>query len=92
MRREMDGEFGDKLDRTVLEGLLDDESEWLMVDGEEADTKTVSDRYTQFDEKLKMTFKDFFDAKEKKHMEIEKQLEEESKKRVDVGVNNHVKE
>lgn len=92
MRREMDGEFGDKLDRTVLEGMLEDESEWLMVDGEEADTKTVSDRYTQFDDKLKTTFKDFFDAKEKKHMEIEKQLEEESKKRVDVCVRSFVKD
>ena len=37
-----------------------------------------------FDENLKTSFSAFYEAKEKKHQEIEKQLEEESKKRVDV--------
>lgn len=83
MRRELNGEFGEKLNREVMEPMLDAEDDWLMQ-AEEEDIQVITDRYTHFEETLKSTFKEYYEAKEAKHKEIERQLEEESKKRVDV--------
>lgn len=83
MRSEMNGEFGDKLDRATLEPLLNAEDDWLMQVEDET-VEVITDRFNQFDNQLKTSCKEYFDAKDAKHKEIEKQLEEESKKRVDV--------
>lgn len=84
MRREAEGEFGNLLDMTQLSPLLETESNWLLEEAEEVETAVIEERYKAFDENLKTSFSAFYEAKEKKHQEIEKQLEEESKKRVDV--------
>ena len=83
MRSEMNGEFGDKLDRNALEPMLNTEDDWLMQVEDET-IEVITERFNQFEKQLKTSCKEYFDAKEARHKEIEKQLEEESKKRVDV--------
>ena len=85
MRRETNGEFGDKLDKAKLDEMVEKEEDWLM-NAEEEDIQVITDRFNTFEESLKTTFSEYYAAKEKKHLEIEKQLEEESKKRVDVMI------
>lgn len=80
MRRELSGEFGSKLDEGALTSLLDAENEWLLTEGETCETRALEERLASLEQKLHEDFKEFFDAKESHRLEVEKQLEEESKK------------
>lgn len=86
MRRELKGDFASKLDETKLTSLLDEEKEWLWSEGETCDTKTLEERLAGLEQKLHTEFKEFFDAKESHRLEVEKQLEEESKKNEKVNM------
>ena len=80
MRRELTGEFASKLDSTSLNQLLDSESDWLFSEGEDCTTEVMEQRWKSLDDRLHEMYKEFYEAKETRRLEIEKQLEEESKK------------
>ena len=85
MRRELNGEFASKLDATSLNQLLDAESDWLYYEGEECTTEVMEQRWESLNTRLHESYKEFYEAKETRRLEVEKQLEEESKKHEKVG-------
>ena len=86
MRRELNGQFKESLDAMTLNALLDAEGEWLLTEGETCSTETLEERLATVEKKLHEDYKAFFDAKEEHRLKVEKELEEESKKRKEVGV------
>ena len=52
---------------------------------ETVDAAGLEKEFTEFKAKLETQFAAFFEAKEKRRIAVEKALEEESKKRMDVG-------
>ena len=86
MRRELNGQFKETLDAMTLNALLDAEGEWLLTEGEMCSTETLEERLATVEKKLHEDYKAFFDAKEEHRWKVEKELEEESKKRKEVGV------
>ena len=86
MRRELNGQFKETLDAMTLNALLDAEDEWLLTEGETCSTETLEERLATVEKTLHEDYKAFFDAKEEHRLKVEKELEEESKKRKEVGV------
>lgn len=85
MWRELDSEDKALLDEAALSPVLRAESAWLMDNEETVDATGLEKEFTEFKAKLETQFAAFFEAKEKRRIAVEKALEEESKKRVDVG-------
>ena len=85
MWRELDSEDKALLDEALLSPMLREESAWLMDNEETVDAAGLEKECERFKEKLEKQFAAFFEAKEKRRIAVEKALEEESKKRVDVG-------
>ena len=85
MRRELHGEFASNLDSTSLNQLLDTESDWLYSEGEDCTTEVMEQRWESLNTRLHELYKEFYEAKETRRLEVEKQLEEESKKHDKVG-------
>lgn len=90
-RRELTGEFASYLDADVINPLLDAESEWLWNEGESASLEELKSHVTTLETTLRQKFAAFYDAKEKHRLEVERQLEEESKKREQESVSDDVK-
>lgn len=85
MWRELDSEDKALLDEAALSPVLRAESSWLMDNEETVDAAGLEKEFTEFKAKLETQFAAFFEAKEKRRIAVEKALEEESKKRMDVG-------
>lgn len=85
MRRELSGPFASKLNATTLNSLLDAESDWLFMEGETSTTEEMEKRWDTLQNRLKEEYKEYYEAKEAHRLEVEKQLEEESKKHEKVG-------
>lgn len=86
MWRELDSEDKELLDEAALSPMLRAESTWLMDNEESIDAAGLEKECMEFKERLEKQFAAFFEAKEKRRIAVEKALEEESKKRVDVNV------
>ena len=86
MWREMDSEDKALLDESALRPMLKAESSWLIEHEETITADALEAEFNRFKEELEKQFASFFEAKEARRIAVEKALEEESKKRVEVNV------
>ena len=84
MWRELDSEDKALLDESALSPLLKAESSWLIENEETVSADALEAEFSRFKEALEKQFAPFFEAKEARRIAVEKALEEESKKRVEV--------
>ena len=81
MRHELEGKFASYLNAEEVNGLLEKEEEWLWNEGQSASLEELKAHRNGLEETLKTRFGAFYEAKEKDRLQIEHELEEESKKR-----------
>ena len=84
MWRELDSEDKVLLDESALSPMLKAESNWLIENEETVSADALEAEFSRFKEELEKQFAPFFEAKEARRIAVEKALEEESKKRVEV--------
>ena len=80
-RRELSGKFASYLKEEEVNALLNAEDDWLWNAGESASLEELKEHRSQLEATLKERFSAFYEAKEQDRLKIERELEEESKKR-----------
>lgn len=80
-RRELSGKFASYLKEEEVNALLNAEDDWLWNAGESASLEELKEHRNQLEATLKERFGAFYEAKEQDRLKIERELEEESKKR-----------
>lgn len=80
-RHELEGKFASLLKEEEVSALLDAEEDWLRGEGQSATLEQLRERRSALEKTLKERFGAFYEAKEQERLKIERELEEESKKR-----------
>ena len=80
-RHELEGKFASLLKEEEVNALLDAEEDWLRGEGQSATLEQLRERRSALEKTLKERFGAFYEAKEQERLKIERELEEESKKR-----------